>query len=90
MIPVGVGGSFTVPPLTSLLIGAVPAHRARTASSVLNMFRQMGGSLGVAAVGTVLATQHDFTTGLRISLVGIAVLVAVTTVASLALRGLHE
>jgi len=29
-------------------------------------------------------------TGLRISLVGIAVLVAVTTVASLALRGLHD
>jgi hypothetical protein len=74
MIPVGVGGSFTVPPLTSLLIGAVPAHRARTASGVLNMFRQMGGSLGVAAVGTVLATQHDFMIGLRISLLGIAVL----------------
>jgi MFS transporter, DHA2 family, methylenomycin A resistance protein len=28
MVPVGVGGSFTVPPLTSLLLDAVPAPRA--------------------------------------------------------------
>jgi MFS transporter, DHA2 family, methylenomycin A resistance protein len=87
MIPVGVC-SFTVPPLTSLLIDALPVHRAGTASGVLNMFRQMGASLGVASVGAVLATQVGFITGLRISLITItiAVLVAVTAIASLALR----
>ena len=48
MVPIGVGGSFTVPPLTALVMGHVPAERAGTASGVLNTARQMGGSLGVA------------------------------------------
>ncbi|AYG03461.1 MFS transporter [Gryllotalpicola protaetiae] len=91
MVPVGVGGSFTVPPLTSLLIDSIPASRTGTASGVLNMFRQMGGSLGVAAVGAVIAVQTSFMTGLRISLIAIAVLVAITTIASLTLRHVpHE
>jgi len=54
MIPVGVGGSFTVLPITALLMDSVPADRAGTASGVLNTSRQMGGSLGVAAFGTVV------------------------------------
>jgi len=86
MVPVGVGGSFAVPPLTSMLLDAVPAERAGTASGVLNTARQVGGSLGVAAVGAVLATQSDFLAGQRIALLAVAVLVAVTTVLSLTLR----
>lgn len=86
MVPVGVGGSFTVPPLTSLVIDSVPVHRAGTASGVINMFRQMGGSLGVAAVGAVLAVQTSFTAGLRTSLLTLAVLVTATIVAGLLLR----
>jgi len=90
MIPVGVGGSFTVPPLTSLLIDVLPAQRAGTASGVLNMFRQMGASLGVAAVGALLAAQMGFMTGLRIGFVTIAVLVTITALASLVLRPVHQ
>lgn len=91
MIPVGLGGSFTVPPLTSLLLDSVPADRAGTASGVLSMFRQMGGSLGVAAVGAVLAIQATFMAGLRVSLIAIAILVLVTTIASFTLKHVpHE
>ncbi|MGN8245172.1 MFS transporter [Cellulomonas soli] len=86
MIPVGVGGSFTVPPLTSLLLDAVPAERAGTASGVLNTARQVGGSLGVAAVGAVLASQADLLHGQRIALSAVAVLVAATALLSLTLR----
>ena len=66
MVPVGVGGSFTVPPLTALVMDAIPAERAGTASGVLNTARQLGGSLGVAIFGAVLATQSSFQTGLRL------------------------
>lgn len=86
MVPVGVGGSFTVPPLTSLLLDAVPGERAGTASGVLNTARQVGGSLGVAAVGAVLAAQPQFIHGQRIGLLSIAVLVVATTAASATLR----
>ena len=82
MVPVGVGGSFTVPPLTSLLLDAVPAPRAGTASGVLNTARQVGGSMGVAASGAVIAHMTGFMGGLRVSLVALAVLVVVTTVLS--------
>jgi DHA2 family methylenomycin A resistance protein-like MFS transporter len=86
MVPVGVGGSFTVPPLTSLLLDTVPAERAGTASGVLNTARQVGGSLGVAAVGAVLASHADFLAGQRAALFAVAILVAVTAVLSLTLR----
>ena len=84
MVPVGVGGSFTVPPLTSLLLDTVPAPRAGTASGVLNTARQVGGSMGVAATGAVIAhlsgaTAGGFMNGLRVSLVALAVLVMLTT-----------
>jgi MFS transporter, DHA2 family, methylenomycin A resistance protein len=68
--------SFTVPPLTSLLLDAVPAARAGTASGVLNTARQVGGSMGVAAAGAVIAHMVAFMDGLRVSLV------ALTTVLS--------
>nr|KEP24359.1 MFS transporter [Georgenia sp. SUBG003] len=86
MVPVGVGGSFTVPPLTSMLLDAVPAERAGTASGVLNTARQVGGSLGVAAVGAVLASQADLITGQRIAMFALAAVVTVTAALSLTLR----
>ncbi len=86
MVPVGVGGSFTVPPLTSVLMDAVPAERAGTASGVLNTARQVGGSLGVAAIGAVIAAHASFMPGLRFSLLAVAVLVAAAAALSLTLR----
>lgn len=89
MVPVGVGGSFTVPPLTSLLLDAVPPTHAGTASGVLNTARQVGGSMGVAATGAVIAHLSDggggFMDGLRVSLTALAALVALTALLSLRL-----
>ncbi|WP_045746659.1 MFS transporter [Actinoplanes rectilineatus] len=90
MVPVGVGGSFTVPPTTALILDSVPAERAGTASGVFNTFRQMGGSLGVAAYGAVVAGQATFRSGLHISLTATAILIVLTAAASLALRDGHR
>lgn len=68
MVPVGVGGSFTVPPLTSMIMDSAPAELAGTASGVLNTARQMGGALGVAVYGAFLATQPSFRGGLQLGL----------------------
>jgi DHA2 family methylenomycin A resistance protein-like MFS transporter len=83
MVPVGVGGAFTVPPITSLLLDAVPADAAGTASGVLNTARQMGGSLGVAVFGAILAVAPAFQPGLRIDLLAAAGLLTATVVATL-------
>lgn len=85
MIPVGVGGSLTVPPVTSMLLDSVPGSNGGTASGVLNTARQVGGSMGVATTGAVIAHLGGFVDGLRISLSALAVLVTITAALSLRL-----
>lgn len=77
MVPVGVGGSFTVPPLTAMIMDHVPGSLAGTASGVLSTARQMGGSLGVAVFGAVIAVQSSFMSGLRADLVVTAALLVI-------------
>jgi MFS transporter, DHA2 family, methylenomycin A resistance protein len=82
MIPVGVGGSLTVPPVTSLLLDEVAQTHSGTASGVLNTARQVGGSMGVAVGGAVIAHANGFVDGSRITLTGLAALVLVTCLLS--------
>jgi MFS transporter, DHA2 family, methylenomycin A resistance protein len=86
MILVGVGGAFTVPPIASLFLDSVPGQLGGTASGVLNTFRQMGGSLGVAVFGAVVNASSTFEHGLRVSFAGTAVLVAIAAAGTLRLR----
>lgn len=89
MVPVGVGGSFTVPPIIALVMDHVPAERAGTASGVINTARQVGGSLGVAIYGALLA-GHDFMAGLRIGLGTTAIVLLVLIAASIPLRNADQ
>jgi MFS transporter, DHA2 family, methylenomycin A resistance protein len=86
MVLVGVGGAFTVPPIASLILDSVPGQLGGTASGVLNTFRQMGGSMGVAVFGAVVDASSVFEHGLRVSFAETAVLVVIAAAATLALR----
>ena len=86
MILVGVGGVFTVPPIASLIMEGVEGRLAGTASGVLNTFRHMGGSLGVAVFGAIVDVTGHFQTGLRISYIGAAVIVAIGALATMTFR----
>lgn len=86
MVPIGVGGSFTVPPLTALIVDRAPAHRAGTAGGVLNSARQLGGALGIAAFGATLSLQPDFMTGLLLNFRVAAALVVLAALLLLLLR----
>jgi len=86
MVPVGVGGALTVPPIASLVIDNAPGETAGTASGVLNTSRQLGGSLGVAGVGAVIAGHSVFMDGLRIGLISNVSVLGATAVLSLTLR----
>jgi EmrB/QacA subfamily drug resistance transporter len=52
----GVGMAITMSPMTSAAMGAVPVDKAGVGSGVLNSFRQVGGSLGIALMGAILAS----------------------------------
>ncbi|MFC9928237.1 MFS transporter [Streptomyces sp. NPDC127190] len=76
LIPVALGCALTVPPLTAVMMDAVPAERAGLAAGVLNAARQVAGGLGIAVFGALV--NGGFTSGLRVSLTLAAALFALT------------
>jgi len=90
MVPVGAGGALTVPPIASLVLDHAPSGLAGTASGVLNTFRQLGGSLGVAAVGAIIAGHSVFMNGLRTGLIVTVAVLGVTAALSLTLHKPHN
>jgi EmrB/QacA subfamily drug resistance transporter len=53
----GSGMALTMTPTTAAAMGSVPADQAGVGSAVLNSARQVGGSLGIAVMGAVVASQ---------------------------------
>ena len=91
MILGGVGMASTMSPMTSAAMGAVPVDKAGVGSGVLNSFRQVGGSLGIALIGAIVASYipdaadgqaraHDYVNGLH---AGLAVSAAISFLAAI-------
>jgi EmrB/QacA subfamily drug resistance transporter len=53
----GVGMALTMTPATAAAMGSVPVDKAGVGSAVLNSSRQVGGSLGIAIMGAIVASQ---------------------------------
>lgn len=85
LVPMALGCALTVPPLTAVMMDAVPAERAGLAAGVLNAARQVSGGLGIAVFGALVS--GGFTAGLRESLGIGAALFAVTALLSFRLSG---
>ena len=54
----GIGMALTMTPMTAAAMGSVPVTKAGIASGVLNTFRQVGGSLGIAVMGAILTSRQ--------------------------------
>ena len=90
----GVGMAMTMSPMTSVAMGSVPVDKAGVGSGVLNSFRQIGGALGIALMGAIVASythgplrtdagKQQFVDGLHAALLvsaGIAFAAAVVAV----------
>ena len=86
LLMVGLGGPFSVPPVTAVLLDSVAADLAGTASGVLNTTRQLGVALGVAVFGALAVRGHTFTDGLVVGLLIAGLLLFGTAALSLRLR----
>jgi predicted MFS family arabinose efflux permease len=53
----GIGMSLTMTPSAAAATRAVSVEKAGVGSAVLNAFRQVGGSLGIALLGAIMAAQ---------------------------------
>jgi DHA2 family multidrug resistance protein-like MFS transporter len=55
---IGVGLGFALPPAMDLAMGALDVERSGVGSGVLQSMRQVGGTLGIAVLGTVLNSGY--------------------------------
>jgi EmrB/QacA subfamily drug resistance transporter len=61
----GVGMAITMAPTTAAAMGSVPVDKAGVGSAVINSMRQVGGSLGIAIMGALVATAVSVAPGDR-------------------------
>ncbi len=59
MILGGVGMATTMTPMTAAVLSSVPVDKAGVGSGMLNTFRQVGGALGIALMGAILASGSN-------------------------------
>jgi MFS transporter, DHA2 family, multidrug resistance protein len=58
MFVFGTGMAHIITPVTAQMVAAMPAGQAGTSSAVNNTFRQVGGALGTAVLGSILSTVY--------------------------------
>jgi EmrB/QacA subfamily drug resistance transporter len=58
MVLYGIGMGFTSAPATEAIMGVVPMHKAGVGSAVNDTTRLLGGTLGVAVIGSVYASTY--------------------------------
>jgi EmrB/QacA subfamily drug resistance transporter len=93
----GVGMALTMTPSAAAAVRAVPTDKAGVGSAVLNSFRQVGGALGIAIMGAIVAASVDgtrtpqaFVDGFSNALVVAAIVAFAGAVVSAALVRIHE
>jgi EmrB/QacA subfamily drug resistance transporter len=69
LVVLSLGMGMTMPPCTALIMSSLPLGKAGVGSAVNDTTRELGGALGVAVLGSVLASVyashlHDATAGL--------------------------
>ncbi|MCX5400693.1 MFS transporter [Streptomyces sp. NBC_00102] len=88
LLAFGFGVSFALPALVAGTAGSVPADLAGIGAGALNSARQVGASLGVAALGVILGLAPTNADGTRWALVaGAAALLFGALLAGTGLRG---
>jgi EmrB/QacA subfamily drug resistance transporter len=93
----GLGMALTMTPSAAAAMRAVAVDKAGVGSAVLNSFRQVGGSLGIAVMGAIVAAEAGgrsgpaaFMDGFSTALVVAAAVAFVGAVAAAVLVRIHE
>jgi MFS family permease len=53
----GLGMAITMAPTAAAVVGSVPVDKSGVGSAILNSMRQVGGALGIALMGAIMAAQ---------------------------------
>jgi hypothetical protein len=85
---IGIGAGLMNSPMSNTAVSSAAARHSGAASATHNTFRQIGGTLGVAALGTIVAAGHHatggatapFPTGLSHAMTAVAAILALSAV----------
>ncbi|MDF2635055.1 MAG: drug resistance transporter, EmrB/QacA subfamily [Pelosinus sp.] len=58
LVAMGVGLAFTMAPLSNGVMGTLPKDKLGVGSGVFNLFKNIGGGVGVAVMGTLLDSRQ--------------------------------
>jgi EmrB/QacA subfamily drug resistance transporter len=87
----GAGMGMTMTPVTAAAMSAVSVDKAGVGSAVLNSARQVGGSLGIAVMGAIVAGSSNYLSGFHDALrMGAFLCLAGAVVAVLAIRKIEH
>ncbi|PMS14355.1 EmrB/QacA family drug resistance transporter [Trinickia dabaoshanensis] len=56
----GIGQQFSIPPIVTMSLGALPQSRLKSASGLFNLMRNLGGAIGIAVSATMLNDRLNF------------------------------
>lgn len=90
LLLIGFGASFTIPSLMVAVISSVPQEQTGAISGALNSSRQLGATLGVAILGSILSGSKSFIVGMHISLIVTTVILFGGSLLSFAFIGRKE
>ena len=63
IIPLAIGMSMTMTPLTTLIMSSVPLGKAGVGSAMNDTTRELGGALGVAILGSLVTSKYTSSIG---------------------------
>jgi len=72
LVVLGIGMALVMPSMTAAVVQAAPGFQTGVASGVLNTSRQVGGAIGVAVLGSLVAEGH-LVSGMHLGLGAVAV-----------------
>ena len=76
LVLLGAGVGLALPAATSTAVGAAPGRETGMASAIHNASRQLGATLGVAVLGTIVLSAASLADGLRTAMTVAAVILA--------------
>src|SRR5699024_5859361 len=83
MVITGIGTALTVAPMTTIVLEHAPESLSGTASAMLNVIRQIGSLLGVAAIGALLADLPGHDLAAQVAMAGAGFCYATAVIAVL-------
>lgn len=60
LVLMGIGLALTMSPLSNGVMGTLPKDKVGVGAGVFNLFKNIGGSVGVAIMGTMLTNRQEF------------------------------